>query len=324
MQEVKITVASLKSLLIDPQRNVERVREACAVAARENARMLFLPELMLTGHAGHPKMAENAESVPDGPLCREMLSLSKKHDLCLCVGLAELDRQIVYNSMIVLDRGEYLGLQRKIHLSNDEYLSFGAGERMEVFDIGDARFGMIICYDNHFPELALALAMAGVDLILAPHAARTGVWPDPITPEFAAEKIKRQQDSWEMVHRARAYDHNAYVLLNNAVGSSMDGLQEDDSFSTHQITGVDARKVVANHAGTVMGIDPGGNVFLRTGVQTIEEEIVTVTLDPAKRKINHGPSRNRRPATTLRVLREGSDRHSIGRHSEVDRLGGRR
>jgi predicted amidohydrolase len=304
MQETRITLASLKSLLVDPWRNVERVREVCEVAAEENARMLFLPELMLTGHAGHPKMAENAEPVPDGPLCREMLSLSSKHGICICVGLAELDRQIVYNSMIVVDRGEYLGLQRKVHLSNDEYLSFGAGERMAIFDIGDVRFGMIICYDNHFPELALALAMAGVDLILAPHAARTGVWPDPVTAEFAAEKVKQQQDGWEKVHRARAYDHNVYVLLNNAVGSSMDGLQEDAAYASHQVTGVDARKVVANHAGTVMAIDPGGDVFLRTGVQTIEEEIVTVTLDPRKRKINHGPARNRRPATTLRILRD--------------------
>ena len=68
MQDTKVTVASLKSILIDPQENLQRVRQAVEVAERDGARLLFLPELMLSGHGGHPKMIENAEPVPDGPL----------------------------------------------------------------------------------------------------------------------------------------------------------------------------------------------------------------------------------------------------------------
>ena len=125
-------------------------------------------------------------------------------------------------------------------ISGDEYVYFGAGETLTTFDIGELRFGIIICYDNHFPELALLHSLNHVDLLLAPHAARTGVWPDELTPEFCAQTIRRQQDAWQKVHRARAFDHNVYVLLNNAVGSSIEGLEG----------------VVANHAGTVMGLDP--------------------------------------------------------------------
>lgn len=302
MKDTRITVASLKSLLIDPQKNLERVKAACAVAVKDGARMLFCPELMLTGHGAHPKMVENAEPVPDGPLCREVLALSKRHGLCICVGIAKLDRTIVYNSQIVVDRGEYLGLQRKINLSNDEYLSFGMGQRVEVFDIGDVRFGIIICYDNHFPELALALALQEVDLILAPHAARTGVWPDPMTPEFAAKRVKAQQDNWERVHSTRAYDHNAYVLLCNAVGPSTGGLDALDGYKREAPTCADPKRCIANHAGTVMGVDPKGEVFMRSSVTEIAEEIVTVTLEAAKRKINHGPTRNRRVDTMMNIL----------------------
>ena len=99
------------------------------------------------------------------------------------------------------------------------------------------------------------------------------------------------------VHRARAYDHNVYVLLNNAVGPSTEGLEG----------------VVANHAGTVMGVDPRGDVFLRTSVSTIEEEIVTVTLEADRKTRNHNVTRNRRPYTLLlmfeRAIYHGEANH---------------
>jgi predicted amidohydrolase len=286
MQDTTVTIASLRSILIDPQRNLERATEACRVGHDAGARLVVLPELMLTGHGGHRRMAENAEPVPDGPLCLAIRDLSVTLNLCICVGLAELAHGLVYNSMVVFDRGEYLGCQRKVNLSGDEYVYFGAGDQLSTFDIGDLRFGVVICYDNHFPELALLHSMHHVDLILAPHAARTGVWPDELTPAFFAQTIERQQAGWEKVHRARAYDYNVYVLLNNAVGPSTEGLEG----------------VVANHAGTVMGIDPHGEVFLRTSVTTIEEEIVTVTLEAGKRRYNHSVPRNRRPHALLRMF----------------------
>jgi predicted amidohydrolase len=159
---------------------------------------------------------------------------------------------------------------------------------VETFDIGDVRFGIIICYDNHFPELALLHSLNGVDLLLAPHAARTGVWPSEWTPEFCARTIQRRQDSWERIQRARASDHNVYVLMTNAVGPSTEGLED----------------VVANHAGTVMGVAPNGEVFLRTSVSTFEDEVVTVTLEAEKRARNHAPTRNRRLDTMLRMFQE--------------------
>jgi predicted amidohydrolase len=288
MRDTRVTVASLRSVLIGPQENLALVRQAAAQAQIDGARMLFLPELMLTGHGGHPRMAGNAEPVPDGPLAREMLALSAQHNLCICVGMAELSCGMVYNSQIVVDRGRYLGLQRKINLSGDEYLHFGAGEAVPVFDIGDLRLGITICYDNHFPELALLHSLNHVDVILAPHAARTGAWPAELTPEFKASTIAERQRSWEQVHVARALDHNVYVLLNNAVGPATRGLEN----------------VVANHAGTVMGVAPDGEVLLRTAVTDFVDEVVTVELKAGKRVVNHGPTRNRRLATVVRLLQE--------------------
>jgi len=287
---MKATLASLHSILRDPAENLRRVERACVCAAKEGARLVLLPELMLTGHGAHPKMTANAESVPDGPLSRAILALSEKHALCICVGIAERDGARIYNSQMVADRGRFLGLQRKIHLSGDEYLHFGAGEDLPLFDIGEARLGILICYDNLFPELALAHALQGADVILAPHAARMGTWPARMTRAQREKIIHDQQQSWELVHRARAYDHNLHVLLCNAAGPSTDGLEG----------------VEANHAGTVMGIDPRGDVFLRSAKHDFSDEIVTVELPEARRKINHPPSRNRRPATSLDLLQRAA------------------
>ena len=190
-----------------------------------------------------------------------------------------------------MDRGEYLGLQRKINLSGDEYCHFGAGDTIESFDIGDIRFGIIICYDNYFPELALIHSLNDVDLILAPHAARTGDWPDPKPDGFDEEKVKEQQQSWAKIHRARAFDHNVFVLLNDVVGPSTEGLEN----------------VVANHTGTVMGFEPGGNLFLESKRTELVDEIVTVELNKEKLSYNHAPKRNRQLAKVIRMLEETRD-----------------
>ena len=304
MKIVRVTVASVQSLLIDTQANLERVEAACRTGHADGARIVFLPELMLTGHGGHPKMMENAQQVPDGPLSQAILQLSRELDLCVCVGIAERTGDNIYNSQMVADRGRYLGLQRKIYLSMDEYHYFAPGQKLATFDLGEIRFGIIVCYDNCFPEIALAHALNGVDLILSPHAGRTGIWPDDPPPEFCAEVIQGQQDLWEKRHRARAEDHNVFMLCNNAVGPSTSGLADLADYDKDYTTGVDPRHVVANHAGSVMGFDPAGEVFLRTAVTGFVDEVVTVDLDLSKRIAHHRPTQNRQPQLLLRMIQE--------------------
>jgi predicted amidohydrolase len=147
MTDTKITVAALRSVLRDPLENLAVLRSAAELAKADGARMLFAPELMLTGHGGHPQMATNAEPVPEGPLAQAVLAMSAELGIAICVGIAELDTTDlqIYNSQFVVDKGNYLGLQRKINLSGDEYVFFGPGTEVPVFDLGGLRFGITIC-----------------------------------------------------------------------------------------------------------------------------------------------------------------------------------
>lgn len=288
MENVSVTLASLRSGLVDTNRNLQAVRDACARAERDGARLLLCPELQLNGHGAHDLMIKNAEPVPNGPMSREMIALSQRHDLCLVVGIAELSGSVVYNTMMVADRGRYIGAQRKIYMSRDEYVYFGCGESVERFDIGELSFGITICYDNNFQELSLAHALHDVDVILSPHAARLGSWPAKPDDKFIRGMIELQQSGWKRTHAARAIEANAYVLMCNVVGSAADGLSG----------------VVANHVGTVLAVKPNGDMLYDTQVDGLEDEIVTLSLDSNAREFNRGPTRSRRWGTSLRILEQ--------------------
>ncbi len=279
MKDIKVTVAALKSTLADPNENLKRVENACKIAHKDGARLILLPECMLTGHGGHrPTMERNAEPVPEGPLSQAVLKMSKQYQLCICVGIGERADGVIYNSVMVADKGKFLGVQRKIYLSSDEPRFFADGQKVEVFDINDVRFGISICYDNLFPEIAMIHKLHDVDLILAAHAARVDDWPDVLTPEFCAKKIKFEQERHEKMYAGTAYFYNIYILSTNAVGSATEGI----------------KGVVSNHQGGVLGVDPNGGVILRTSAtDSFIEEVQTVELKASGRKFNHHPTRNR-------------------------------
>jgi len=279
MKDIKVTVAALKSILADPNENLKRVENACKIAQKDGARLILLPECMLTGHGGHrPSMEKNAESVPEGPLSQAVLKMSQQYQLCICVGIGERADGVIYNSVMVADKGKFLGVQRKIYLSSDEQRFFAEGQKIEVFDINDVRFGISICYDNDFPEIAMIHKLHDVDLVLATHAARVDDWPDVLTPEFCAKKIKAQQAKYEKMNAGTAYFYNIYILATNTIGSATEGI----------------KGVVSNHEGGVFGVDPSGNVILRTSAtDSFIEEVRTVELKASGRKFNHHPTRNR-------------------------------
>ena len=286
MEDCRVTLASLPSLLADTEKNLRVAEEAVIAASEDGSRLVLLPELMLTGHGAHPLMAKNAEPVPDGPMSRRILGLSKERDICICVGIAELRSGVAYNSMMVADRGDFLGCQSKMHPSGDEYCYFAPGDDVCIFDIGEMKFGINICYDSRFHELSLIHNLNGADAVLSAHAARTGVWPESPDGDFQIRTINKRQKGWENRYTGIAQDYNFFVLLCDAVGPSTEGLEG----------------VVANHAGSVMALDPQGGVILRTAKQDFTAEIASVTLEAGRKDFNHAPTRNRRLDTMVRLL----------------------
>ena len=153
--------------------------------------------------------------MPDAPSVRQLSDLARRHRLVLAVGLSEKERDIVYNTCVLVGPDGYIGKQRKLHLSRDEVNYYKGGRDILVLDIGRCKVGIVICYDNQFPEIARVLALRGADVLLMPHAARFKPWAD--TPEGEAA-ARRQSHAFVAKYALRARENACFAVLTDQAG----------------------------------------------------------------------------------------------------------
>ncbi|MFH1351447.1 MAG: nitrilase-related carbon-nitrogen hydrolase [Pseudomonadota bacterium] len=135
------------------------------------ADLIVLPELFNTGYqfVSKEEVAGLAEEIPNGPTCQALMDLSCSRRMFLVFGMAEREGTRFYNSAIVAGPDGFMGKYRKTHLFAEEKEFFKPGDSgFEVFDIGKALIGVMICFDWLFPESARILALLGADLICHP------------------------------------------------------------------------------------------------------------------------------------------------------------
>lgn len=229
-------------------------------AKNAGANLVLFPELNITGHAGHPEMIKHAQPVPGGEIVHRLSSLAEELDLYICAGVAEDQSGIHYNTQFIVGPEGYIGKQRKVHLSSDEYFYFRAGTALPVFDLPFARIGIVICSDNGVPEVSRCLAVKGVEVLCCPHAARVSGWSADRSKQ--RQIIAERKSNWRLVHCCRAYDNGVYVALCNTTGMSAVGL----------------RGVQANHIGGCMVIDPYGKVIGQSRSKDTTDEMLIAEL----------------------------------------------
>lgn len=147
----------------------------------------------------------------------------------------------VYNASYILDRdGEEVGRYRKVHLTHGEQAKeIAHGEDFPVFDLDFGRVGIMICFDNYFPESARILGNRGAQLVLYP------LYGDTLQPQ------------WELKMRARAVDNSMYVA-SCALSSSpraYTGIVSPDGTVLHRFDGqpghmtveIEMDKIVETH-----------------------------------------------------------------------------
>lgn len=156
----------------DPQfgevkRNLDHV---CQRLATVECDLIVLPELFTTGYqfVSVQEVRTLAEEVP-GPSTARLTELAKARRLHVVAGLAERAGERTYNSAILVGPHGFVGHYRKSHLFFEETLWFSPGDTgFRVFDIGQARVGLMVCFDWFYPESARTLALKGADIIAHP------------------------------------------------------------------------------------------------------------------------------------------------------------
>ncbi|MBN2467453.1 MAG: acyltransferase [Deltaproteobacteria bacterium] len=135
------------------------------------ADLWVLPELFNSGYqfASKEEVADLAEEIPGGRTCRAMINLAARLRAVLVFGMAERANKVCYNSAAVVGPRGFIGFYRKVHLFAEEKKFFEPGDTgFQVFDAGQAKVGVMICFDWIFPESARILALLGADIICHP------------------------------------------------------------------------------------------------------------------------------------------------------------
>jgi len=134
------------------------------------ADLLVLPELCLSGYNFVSKdEVRQLSETSDGPSIKSLKQLSKKTGTILVAGFAEKRGSKIYNSAILIRPSGKTDIYRKTHLFWNEKKWFAPGDTgFKVFRAGQAKIGMMICYDWFFPEAARTLALNGVQIICHP------------------------------------------------------------------------------------------------------------------------------------------------------------
>jgi predicted amidohydrolase len=293
MQTTRVAAVSMNGFLGEPERVLNGIAGWCERAAADKADLVLFPELVVHGHCT-PNTWDLAEPVPDGPSVRRLVQLARHYRLCLCVGLSEKERDIVYNTQVLVGPDGYVGKQRKLHLSRDEVLYYKGGRDINVLDAGKCKVGIIICYDNQFPEIARILALRGADVLLMPHAARMKMWDD--TPESAAA-ARRHSHYYFMGHAMRARENSCFAVLTDQAGRAghVDTYPRDHPNQPH-------------HAGVALVFGPDGELLASTQQEQIRDEMIVATLDAAvlgkQRALPNYTLRTRRPELFGELVRD--------------------
>lgn len=200
--------------------NLAIIETRVAEAAKAGAKLVLLQEL----HNGayfcqHESVGEfdQAEPIP-GPSTERLGQLAKQHGVALVSSLFEKRATGLYhNTAVVFDTdGSTAGKYRKMHIPDDpgfyEKFYFTPGDLgFNPIETSVGRLGVLVCWDQWYPEAARLMALAGADLLLYP----TAIGWDPSDTQ---DEKNRQRDAWVLSHRGHAVANGLPVLSCNRVG----------------------------------------------------------------------------------------------------------
>lgn len=204
--------------------NIKRLEQSIRELAKQGAELIVLQELHNTLYFCQTEDTKNfdlAESIP-GPSTNRFGKLAAELKVVLVTSLFEKRAPGLYhNTAVVLERdGSIAGKYRKMHIPDDpayyEKFYFTPGDLdFKPISTSVGRLGILICWDQWFPEAARLMALRGADLLIFPTAIG---WESTDSQE---EKT-RQKDAWMLAQRGHAVTNGLPVIAVNRVGHEPD------------------------------------------------------------------------------------------------------
>jgi N-carbamoylputrescine amidase len=261
----------------DPAANLAQAVAQIRVAAASGAEIVCLPELFRSTYfcqrEDHSFFAL-AESVP-GPTTEELGRVAKELGVAIIAGLFEKRAEGLYhNTAAVIDAdGSLVGKYRKMHIPDDplfyEKFYFAPGDLgFQAFQIRFAKIGVLVCWDQWYPEAARLTALRGANIVFYPTAIG---WHPAEKVEFG----RRQHQSWELIQRSHAIANGCFVVSVNRTG-----LEKDPAIPAGDGIEFWGQSFVA---------DPSGEVLWRGPVDQPATQVVPIDLGQLDFARTHWP-----------------------------------
>ena len=246
-----------------PAANVRKTLPRIEEAAAKGAKIIGLQEMFTTKYFcvnQDPKHFDLAEPIETGPSVTELAKAAKRLGVVIVAPLFEARGSEVYhNTAAVIDAdGAVLGKYRKMHIPQDpgfeEKFYFTPGDLgFRTWKTAHGDIGVLICWDQWYPEAARLTALGGAQILFYPTAIG---W----LPEEKAALGKAQHNAWETVQRGHGVANGCYVAATNRVGTEGRTQFWGQSFVS----------------------DPYGEIVARASVE--KEEVLLADCDLAKQR----------------------------------------
>lgn len=256
--KLKVAAVASNICFAEVEKNLLNTQKWSLLASEKGAQLVVFPEGSVSGYLNNELIEKHygsresllkvAEPVP-GKSTSKLESYANKTRLFICAGIAERDKDDIYNTQVLVGPDGYVGKYRKVHPAAIESLIYKSGTEFPVFDVCGFKIGINICADKSFPEAARIMAIKGAEIILMPHCTATGR-RQPF-PEWSKKIIV-----------GRSMDNAVFSVVTNAILDVYD--ERDENFSP---------------AGFPFVIDPYGNVVDELTKKGGDEKMLVVEID---------------------------------------------
>lgn len=265
MRELKIGLLQQHNTS-DISDNMDRLASGVADLARRGAQLIVLQELHNSLYFCQVEDVANfdlAETIP-GPSTQLFGKLAKEHGVVIVASLFERRAAGLYhNTAVVIERdGTIAGTYRKMHIPDDpayyEKFYFTPGDKgFAPIETSVGRLGVMVCWDQWYPEAARLMALRGAEMLIYPTAIGYASSDDE-------EEQQRQRRAWQMVQRGHAVANGLPVVTVNHVGFEPDPSGQTDGIQFW---------------GTSFVAGPQGELLHEASENEEESAVVTIDMD---------------------------------------------
>ena len=271
--------------------NIKRLTEGCRELASKGAQLLVLQELHNSLYFCQEENVDTfdlAEPIP-GPSTEMFGQLAKELNVVIVTSLFERRAAGLYhNTAVVIERdGTIAGKYRKMHIPDDpayyEKFYFTPGDLgFKPIDTSVGRLGVLVCWDQWYPEAARLMALQGVEILIYPTAIG---YADNDTPD----EQQRQRRAWQTVQRGHAVANGLPVVAVNRVGvEGKNGLRRVDELRQiikneegikHSESSILQQEERINFWGTSFVAGPQGELLHESPDDAEERTVVTIDME---------------------------------------------